>query len=227
MYTVVLVGGGYSIKEGIDEGLWWRLRRSNVWSVNYAYQAMTDTFVPAVQLWQDLGFWIENQRDLIKLHSRGCQLYAREEEDYRLYPHVQQWRTSKERYCGREGIKFNTIFTGRMGLTGVFALSLAVARGFDRIYLLGYDFGTPSIADAHTHFYSGQNDQAGNPHLYRCADDLVRSEVSDFDQFRQTRVEIVNVTSRSNIESFPKIGYAEFFKQLEREQEQEGVSVNE
>jgi hypothetical protein len=135
MAQVVLVGAGYSIKEGIDQGLWRALRKQNVWSINYAYQAMP--FIPSAEVWQDLSFWVENQNSLHDLYKQGCCLYARGHDDYRDSKEITCFEPTPrpDEFYGREALTKGKIFTGRMGLTGVFALSLAVAKKYETVYL--------------------------------------------------------------------------------------------
>jgi hypothetical protein len=214
----VLIGAGYSVREGIDKGLWRALRRQNVWSINYAYQAMP--FIPSAEVWQDLSFWVENQNSLHKLYTQGCCLYAKVYEDYRNLKEMSCYESSPSEFYGRDAIVKGKIFTGGMGLTGVFALSLAVSWGYDKIYLLGYDFGSASLLDTKTHFYQkeGINPGAsGHPSIYMY-DDKPRDEVRDFDRFLDVMndggLEIYNVSPNSNISSFPKMEYDEFFRRL-------------
>ena len=220
MAQVVLMGAGYSVKEGIDQGLWRALRKQNVWSINYAYQAMP--FTPSAEVWQDLSFWVENQNSLHDLYKQGCCLYARGHDDYRNLKEITCFEPTPrpDEFYGRDAIAKGKIFTGGMGLTGVFALSLAVAKKYDTIYLLGYDFGSSSLRDTKTHFYQdrGINPGAsGHPSIYMY-DDKPRDEVSDFNRFldvmQEDGLEIYNVSPKSNISSFPKIGYEEFFRRL-------------
>jgi hypothetical protein len=215
---VILVGAGYSVKEGIDLGLWREIRKQNVWSINYAYQTMP--FVPSAEIWQDLSFWVENQNSLHKLYVQGCCLFARCHEDYKNSKEISCFESTPTEFYGRDAAAKGKIFTGRMGLTGVFALSLAVAKKYKTIYLLGYDFGSMSVRDTNTHFYqdAGINPGASkHPSIYMYGD-KPRSEVTDFDLFldvmKEDDLKIYNVSPNSNISSFPKIGYEEFFRRL-------------
>jgi hypothetical protein len=212
MSDLVLVGAGASVREGIEQGLWWNLRRQNVWSLNYAFKVMP--FIPSAQVWRDLGVWAENQNELLRLYNRGCCLYTKKLNDYATRPEIRTYGEDREVFHGREGVRKDKIFIGRMGLTGVFALSLAIAKGYDRVFLLGYDFGSSSFTDKDTHFYEGLNSEEGQPNIYLTSDGLPRSEVEDFDRFLVDGVEIFNVSPRSHIGSFPKIEYSEFFRRI-------------
>lgn len=212
MSELVILGAGSSVREGIDQGLWWNLRRQNVWSLNYAFKVMP--FIPSAQVWRDLGVWAEHKNEILALHRQGCCLYTRRLADYGGYYEVQSYGEDAEVFHGKDGIVKDRIFCGRMGLTGVFALSLAIAKGYDRVYLLGYDFGSPSFEDVNTHFYDGLNSEAGKPNIYLTTDSLPRDEVADFGQFLDSKVEILNVSMKSNILCFPKIGYPEFFRRI-------------
>jgi len=37
---VIILGGGYSVKEGIEKGLWNKIKDKNVWSLNYVFLTM-------------------------------------------------------------------------------------------------------------------------------------------------------------------------------------------
>ena len=104
-----------------------------------------------------------------------------------------------------------------MGLTGLYALSLAIAKGYNDLYLCGFDFGTPSVDCDDTHCYTGLNEGAERrPMIYR-TNKGVREEVADFENYKSSEWKIFNVSEISNIQSFPKISYDEFLKEVKYE----------
>ena len=62
---VVLVGGGYSIVEGIETGLWEKLKQSTIeiWSLNWAYKTMP--YYPTRECWIDINFFTSSIQELL------------------------------------------------------------------------------------------------------------------------------------------------------------------
>jgi hypothetical protein len=112
-----------------------------------------------------------------------------------------------------------------MGLGGFFALSIAVKEEYDEIYLLGYDFGSPSLKEKLTHYYQNKLDVSSigiaHPELYLNDNDTVKEEVKDFELFLSPsfKSKIYNVSLISNIPYFDKISYEEFFTKLKDKNE--------
>lgn len=237
MKTLIIVGGGYSVKEGIELGLWDHIKGYTIWSLNYAYKSMP--YLPTRQLWVDYKFCLENSEDIKKLWENGVEIVIKHntryaEFDKKFAEQITQYQTTRERsaYKGPEVLKDLTpfIFAGRMGLVGIFALTIATAEKFDQIYLLGYDWGTTNINDNLTHFYQEKfgvyrgsekkqdgkiySTGIGNPIIYRQKNNTVKKDVKDFEVFKQSQAEIINVSLISNIEYFPKISYPEFFERI-------------
>jgi hypothetical protein len=109
------------------------------------------------------------------------------------------------------------LYVGNMGLSGMFSIALATKLKYDTIYLLGYDFGTNSIKNTNTHFYqdtiSVVSGGVKNPGIY-LTDTGVKKEVKLFDHFLQFRSKIYNVNPTSNIQSYEKITYNDFFNKI-------------
>ena len=149
---------------------------------------------------------------LQELHNKGVTLTCRSNPFYAFIDGIQQFETS------RQTPKDNSVYIGTMGLVGMFALSVAVKEQYDKIYLLGYDFGTKSLNDIQTHFYQGQinvdSSGIGNPAVYLNEDGTVKRDVKEYEVYKYYQ-EIYNVSINSNIEWFPKIDYNEFFIKLE------------
>ena len=115
-----------------------------------------------------------------------------------------------------------------MGLSGMFALSLAVAEGYEEIYLLGYDFGTTVLTNKNTHFYQNNMPHVystgmNHPEVYRMPDNKVKREVEDFKVYLNTpNLKIWNVSMVSNIPYFDKISYQDFYTKLKQKGEKNG-----
>ena len=175
---VVILGGGYSIKEGIKKGLWTILNKNNldVWSLNYAF--LTMPFLPNKQLWIDFAFFLTCKKELLKLEKKNVKLVSRTfgtvYRDFNIKTY--DWSRKKEK---------DKLFVGSEKLlVGTFALSLAEELKYKKIYLLGYDFGTTSIDDRNTHYYLNKNIR--RPSLkgaYRREDGSLRDSINDYKIF--------------------------------------------
>lgn len=221
MKSVIIIGGGYSVKEGINLGLWTKIQGKEIWSLNYAYKTMP--YLPTRELWVDKSFFKSNVESLQSLWSQGVLLQAKRHfAQASLEREIRQYETSRERekYFGKNALNKGVIYYGRMGLCGMFALSLAIAEGYTNIFCLGYDFGTPSVTDSKTHYYIGDIETSstgiGRPSIYLTKDNTVKEEVADFEVYiRETYINIWNVSLRSNIPYFHQIYWDEFFRKIE------------
>lgn len=214
--TAILIGGGKSVLEGIELGLWDKLTDTkcfrDIFSINYAFKTMP--YLPNKQVWVDTTFFKNNMTDLEALYKQGVECHCKKNPKYNAIPEITQHDTS------RDEVVEDKLYIGLMGLSGTFAISLAIKLGYDRIFLLGYDFGTTSINDTHTHYYqhlkipfisSGVN----NPQVYM-TNSGVKKDAKSFDRFKELcyNTIIYNVSLKSNIDSFPKISYTEMFEKL-------------
>jgi len=217
---VILLGGGSSVIEGLNKDLWNKIKNTEIWSLNFSYKFMP--FLPKKIVWTDRKVFTDNCKEIQILYHKGVDLECRFNELYSLYPEVKNYPIEKDRR--KYDSKLDKIFIGTLGLTGYFALSLAVKQQYDKIYLLGYDFGTPSFNDKSTHWYQGLKQNEGylpvisngiaNTAVYMDANSAIKSSISDFDFYKEWNDKIVNVSSRTNIHQFKIISYDEFFNQL-------------
>jgi len=221
MKTAILIGGGPSVKAGIEKGLWEQIKGQDVWSVNYAFKVMP--YLPSREVFVDIAFFRNNTEDLQKLSEKGVPLYSKQHSNYANLQHaIKQYNCTREKtgYKGRHVFHTNNhLFIGKMGLSGTFAISLAVAEGYEQLYLLGYDFGPTNLHDNFTHFY--QNDikvvSSGvqHPEVYFDQQNKVKADVEDFKIYvGEENLKIWNVSLNSNIPHFPKLSWEEFFKQI-------------
>jgi hypothetical protein len=224
---VIIIGGGASVKEGIDKGLWSYIKGEQIWSLNFAWLAMP--YLPSRELWVDIKFFRDNIERLEELSKKGVVLIAKTHRDYLTIPQIKQYNTSREsnNYFGKEALAKNIIFYGRQGLVGTFALSLAIGEGFKNIFLVGFDYGTPDINEKFTHFYQDKikelsinSSGVGRPLIYRNPNNTVKRDVEDYKIYlREKDVNIYNVSLLSNIPYFQKISYEEFFKILKKDEQ--------
>ena len=179
---VIILGGGESLQEGIDLGLWNAIEDEEIWSLNSRYEIMP--YMPTRQLWTDIMFFFGYEKDLMKLKDKGCEeLIAREVGRFYEEFDITVYKTTAYKELAEQ---HGWMFTSLMGLSGFFALSVAVMRGYKEIYLLGYD----------------------NP-------DQKCNVSKDFDYYLQFKdSKIINVSPESNIKAFEKVNYNELFKRI-------------
>jgi len=211
---LIIIGGGASIKEGIQKGLWDEIKDHFVIGLNYSYKYFSN---PTVQCYVDRDFYIK------ELPNGLANIPLIVGKTLKGTPQV---------------IKPNTIFlkasnkytrdlsTGvyKSALVGYFALSLGIyLLDEGDIFLLGYDFGgqgTQKISNnksiAVTHFYQGEIKHRGigkvNYYLQK------KRPESDFAPYKnEKKIKIYNVSINSRIPDsiFPKISYDQFFKLLD------------
>jgi len=214
--SVVLVGGGASVQDGIQLDLWNKIKHCEIWSLNFAFMAMP--YLPKKQVWVDTTFFKSNMNKLQEISQKGVLCMVKKHPIYDAIPEILQFGVTRERFSLDEMKASNRVYIGSFGLSGFFALSLAVLYQYDTVYLLGYDFGTTSISNLNTHFY--QNDKLGivskgigNPGVYLQNNNTPKKEHRDFDYFKQfSNTKIYNVSLNSNIHSFDKISYNTFFE---------------
>jgi len=203
MKEVIIIGGGYSVKEGIEKGLWNKIESKVIWSLNYVFKVMP--YLPTAELWVDSSFFKENASELQLLAEKGVKLYAKKHAMYAFIDKITQFETTRNK---EDFNKF--IYIGSNGLVGFFALSLAV-RQFDRIFILGYNY---NVIDNKTHFYQDKiiHRGVGKTSVYLNKNGSVKKEVRDFEVYKNYN--IYNVSLKSNIQTFPKISWEEFFKMI-------------
>lgn len=217
---VILLAGGSSVIEGLNKDLWNKIKDIEVWSLNFAYKFMP--FLPKKIVWTDRKVFTDNCKELQLLYHKGVDLECRFNELYSMYPEIKVHKIEKNKQ--KFDNKLDNIFIGTLGLTGFFALSLAIKEKYDKIYLLGYDFGTPSFNDKLTHWYQNINPNEGyskvisggvaNTAVYMDSNSSVKSSISDFDVYKEWDNKIINVSSKTNVHQFKIISYDEFFNQI-------------
>jgi hypothetical protein len=220
---VVILGAGSSVIDGLKLGLWEKIEKEEVWSLNSCFKAMP--YLPKRELWVDRDFFKKEVGELQKLYYKGIPMCAKKYPNLGILENeIKQYNTSREKgnYFGKNAIQKNIIYYGRMGLCGIFALSVAIAEGYDEIILLGYDFGSPSLKHKFTHWYQEDINKlniastgAGRPEVYILPDNNMRTELEDFKIFLQeSDINIYNVSPISNIPYFNKIDYSQFFEKI-------------
>jgi hypothetical protein len=217
MKQLIILGGGYSIKEGIEKGLWDKIKGRDVWSLNFAYEVMP--FLPTKELWIDINFFKNHISELQTLSNLGVKLGAKAHSQYNDIPEIIQYHTSRNLKDYNEINKGKVYFIGQKGLCGFLGLSVGLSELYNEIYLLGYDFGTTGLNDKNTHFYQENTSihsvGIGRPDIYRDENNIVIPEVKDFEVYlKEINTKIYNVSLNSNIQCFEKLSWEDFFKKL-------------
>ena len=221
MEKVIIVAAGTSVKEGIEKGLWEKIKGNIIWSCNYAF--MTMPYEPKRQLWVDRSFFKNNIIKLNELANRDVEMYAKDDNYLQGLTkiHCLQGSRNPLEYWGKLGKEKNRIFIGDQGFVGTFALHLAICENFTEIFLLGYDYGVPLhlIEQKKTHYYQ-DNLKVISSGMYRpevyIEGGKIKDKVNDYNVFSQEPdVKIWNVSMESNINCFEKIDYDMFFKKLQ------------
>jgi len=205
---LIILGGGSSLKEGLDLGLWDKIKGHFVVGTNYSYKFFDST----VQVFVDSSFYNKQKIELERLPLI-----------------IGQCRNIKIKLPNTIKIPSNSVYSRDLKggihsakLSGIYALSLAIyLLNVGEIYLLGYDLGSVSKKLDNknrkiTHWYQGQTEHrgVGKVSYYDVRD---RGE-KDFGCFKNEKdVKIFNVSLNSKINVFPKISYEQFFKQLDTE----------
>ena len=209
---LIIVGGGYSVLEGIDKDLWEKIKDKEIWSLNYS--AMYMPYLPKREIWTDIDFFRNNARELQSLNKKGVECYAKAHVYYNTIPEIHQIN------CTREKNNKLDVYIGEYGFVGLLGLSLAIKEGYSEIYLLGYDFGCQAkdIDKKLTHWYQRYNFDkystgVGAPHVYLLKDNKVHRSVKDFNVYESYK-NIYNVSQVSNINSFTKISYDKMFNKI-------------
>lgn len=192
---LIIIGGGYSIQDGIKKDLWNRLEGRFTCGINYSYRYFNSTYLCCMNYadFYDINRYELRQLPLIITIKR---------------PHPSVWE------------KNTILLKENHTLSGVLALYVAtqLLDKNDEIFLLGYDYGALNTnkdakGRSHTHFYQDKIEHNGiGRTLYY--NGYKNHAQRDFESF--TRDNIYNVSLKSNINSFNKISYDEFFNKLDK-----------
>jgi hypothetical protein len=202
---LVIIGGGLSIKEGIELGLWEKIKGKFTIGINFSYKYFPDA---TFQCYLDKQVRRKNVKDFAEMPLVITKL-----QPIKHRPNESQINT-KGQYT--RDIK-SGIYKG--SLTGIYCVTLGIHLLEEgEIYLLGYDYGG-IVKDKDkkkrplTHFYQGEIEHRGigRANYYNRK---TRAE-QDFGVYKEEKkVKIYNVSLKSNLTTFPKISYTEFFKKL-------------
>jgi hypothetical protein len=209
--SLIIIGGGLSIEEGLSKGLKERLKDKYVFTLNYAYKHFDNA---TAEIFVDNVFYNEQIEQLKKLPL----IIGQSSKDIiKVLPNSILFKNSNK-YIERD------ISQGvyKSQLCGLWAITIALylLDEGDEIYLLGYDGGKISEEIVKrkwlTHYYQkeGKIKHRGVGHLgyYNTKDQSKR----DYGVYaNEKKVKIWNVSLNSKIPTFEKISYDEFFKKLD------------
>ena len=211
---IIIIGGGYSIKEGISLNLKEKIKDKYVLTLNFSCYHFDSTATVFVDDFFYRGFITGGGMDINKEHVEKLKklplIIGARRKYINFYPNTVPVGYTFS-YFHNNPLK-KGFFVGKP-LTGVFALHIAAYlldyKG--SIYCLGFDGGP--IEGNTTHYYSDiKHRGVGKVDVYR--------EPSDY-YFKEFLVEkdltIYNVSPNSRINSFQKITYPQMFERLTSE----------
>ena len=221
--SLIIIGGGASVKEGLELGLKDKLKDKFTCGLNYAYKYFDNC---TYHCFVDKDFYTKQSHELAKLP-----LIIGKSGGYNPLPNTIDLPTATKYTRDLQGGTYSP------ELTGLFALSLGIFLiDVGTIYCLGFDFGefhTKNIEDrpltlndkpilkydSHkklmTHFYQGEFNHRGiGKTSYYNAKNRPRDKFQCYT--KETKVKIYNVSVNSRIPStiLEKISYKTFFEKL-------------
>ena len=226
---IILLGGGYSIKEGIDKGLWTKIKDKFVIGTNYSYTHFKNS---TIQCFVDNDFYNKNIKDLTELDLiiGNKKPLKQKLNNTILLPSVAKYYRDIQ-----HGIY-------KSSLVGLFSLSLAIylSQPGDEIFILGHDYGEYrnsnyekiatnrndlknwTVKDkknrALTHYYQEENKikHRGIAKIsYYNQRGRAEKDYSCYKDIKDIKIYNVSLVSKIPESIFPKISYDEFFKKLD------------
>jgi len=205
---LIIIGGGTSIREGVEKGLWDKIKNKFTIGCNYSFNFHTAT----IQCYLDTKFFDKQKEKLKTLPFIATR------------PHLKNRKLDNQIMLKLDNKYDRTLKNGvyKGSLTGIFALSLAIyLLDIGEIFILGYDFGAqkkvdnpkPKSPKFQTHFYQGQIQHSGVGKTNYYTDKKAERDFAPFKQ--EKKIKIYNVSLNSKIIAFEKISYDEFFKKLD------------
>lgn len=222
--NLVILGGGYSVADGLALDLWQKIKDQEIWSLNFVFYFMP--YLPSRELWVDTHFFKAHLSQLETLFKQGVKMYCKQHEWYGSFKTTEINRFDTTRSLREAEEQPQNLFIGTKGLVGIFALSLAIREGYKNIYLLGYDFGAPTFENRQTHWYQSEalerkieSNGFGNNEAYLQRNNVPDPSIVDFDYFLRFDAKIYNVSMISHISSFERITYQKFFELISEKNE--------
>jgi hypothetical protein len=225
----IILGGGLSVKEGQEKGLFQKIENNFVIGINFAFNFFNPTFTCFADPISFYKTYYNEIKDLPLIVGRTA-------PDIGVKPHP-----------NTIFLKPATIYNRNLSnglyhpfLSGIMALSLAIyLLDVGKIWLLGFDNGkitndreqvditkvkNKSVIISqggkylrnYSHWYQGKLEHRGIGKIqFYHSDNKVNKLFSVFKN--EAKCSIVNVSPNSNLTIFPKISYDEMFSQLNNE----------
>jgi len=213
---VIIIGGGPSIKMGINLGLKEKIKNKFVVACNFACHHFKNTFT----IFADKKVWNGKL-----LGSNLAYTDTRHIEIIRKQPLLITIKKSNMPSMPANVIvlkkshsyeKENSVKKGFLlpKLTGIFALEVAcfLLDYSGKIFLLGYDWPKGKDGETETHYYSDKEINHKGQHLVHHYNNTKPKK--HFDIFLKNHPKIYNVSPNSNITCFEKINYPTFFSKI-------------
>lgn len=215
---VVILGGGASIKEGIQRGLWDKLQDKFTIGTNFSF----NYFLSTIQTYVDYAFYEigdysfsqNQQKEHVNKLSTLPLIIGKKHDKLKKLDNTIMLQTNDVKYY--RDIKLGIY---NSCLVGIFALSLGIyLLDEGQIFLLGFDgdsSGKMINNKPETHFYNDIIHRgSGKVDWYYTEGNLEKN----FKPFLQeTKCHIYNVSLKSRINIFPKLSYSGFFEKLDKE----------
>lgn len=237
----IILASGASIRQGLWDTpieympIWNVANKVFTITVNWSYKWC----IPNIAVFVDYKFYMTEKEGLDKLPcvvGRNDSFYT-DTNRYLKYhktlsPNLCLLDASKNQNIDGKGMR--AIYHGKEAwekgfyssqLSGIWALNLAIALGYDEIFLLGYD---GCETDGYTHFYQPEgigttvwegrkNSGVGKHENGRYKTGTYNNDINYwFEPFKVEldSIKIYNVSPQSKIEIFPKITYKEFYNKI-------------
>ena len=234
---LIIIGGGYSLKEGISKGLWDKIKSKFVIGLNYSYNYFPN---PTIQCFVDRLFYAKESKK--EKFQNLSLIIGTEHKIDRLSNTIMLKDNSKYKRDIRLGCY-------KSSLVGLFALSLGIyLLDIGEIYLLGYDMGELRKKDyekfltskheidklvikdkknrALTHFYQGNIEHRGVGKIaYYNDKDRAKNDFGIYKKEKKVKIYNVSLVSKIPSDIFEKISYDQFFKKLDNKQYDQNLLI--
>jgi len=221
--SVTIIGGGASLQQGIDLGLYAKIKNKCTITINYEYKYFDSTII----CFSDTGFYNKNKDNLknyplIVGVDRNCGL-EKLSNTY-LFKLLDSWHNPLDIRAGLYACN----------LSGYLAMSFAiwVLGGIGKIFILGYDWTVRTESEKklgiknNGYHNSTPIDKRIQTHCHTKIDHKGIGLTSYFENndpnekflpfLNEKEIQIYNVSPYSNITCFEKCDYPKFFKLIER-----------
>lgn len=214
MSEIVIVGGGASVNIGIKKGLWDKVKGMDIMTCNNAILHLP--YAPKYAIWLDA-----TEKDPTvteKILNTECIRVTQQLHDQRDDDKVIRFEVCRNPDNLVNGLKHNppVLYAGKRMFTGVFGITLSLYMGYETIYLLGFDWGgyVKSKKD-NVEWWGATKDFKGTDiNIYKKGD-KAREDVAEHHDCFKGMANIINVSPKSLVPSFPKISYDEFFRRID------------